>query len=242
MLIDASTSTSAPPAISKMNSTGSVRWSLAREFLRGREHPGGDDLVVEQEAGDVDVVHARVVDDHVAGVVRRHGRVAVPRVEHQRRADLAAVDRRLHGPVALVVAAHEPDHDVPLAARDLRVEDALARLAGGGQRLLAEHLLARRDGGEHVLLVRGSPGGDDDRVHLGVVDELLPGLQRLGRRQVRRDRLGPVEVHVRHRGDTRARDDVRDSPDVVLPDHAHADDADVEGHGKSFQLKGRRNQ
>ena len=34
MLIEASTSTSAPPAISKMNSTGSVRWSLAREFLR----------------------------------------------------------------------------------------------------------------------------------------------------------------------------------------------------------------
>jgi hypothetical protein len=212
---------------------------VARQRVLPRsQHTRGDDLVVEQKAGDVDVVHARVIDDHVAGVVRRDVRVAVPGVEHQRCADVPRGDRGLHGPVGLVVAAHEPDHDVPLAGGDLRVEDALARLAGGGQRLLAEHLLARRDGGEHVLLVRRAPRGDDDRVDLGVVDQLLPGLQRLGRRQVRRDRLGPVEVHIGHRGDAGARDDVRDAPDVVLADHAHADDADVEGHGKSFQLKG----
>jgi hypothetical protein len=29
---------------------------------------------------------------------------------------------------------------------------------------------------------------------------------------------------------------VGDAPDVVLPDHAHADDADVECHGMSFRV------
>jgi hypothetical protein len=196
------------------------------------EHPRGHDLVVEQPAGDVDVVHARVVDDHLVDVVRRDRGVAVRGVEEQRRADLPRLDRRLHGAVGRVVATHEPDHDQALARGDLGVDDALARLAGGRERLLAEHLLARLDAGQHVLLVRGTPRGDDDRVDLGVRDELLPGLQGLGGGQARRHGLGPFHVHIGHRGDPRAGEHVGQAADVVLPDHSDADDADVECHGE----------
>ena len=160
----------------------------------------------------------------------RHRRVAVPGVVQQRGADLPVVQRGLHRAVGVVVAAHEPDHDQPLARGDLGVEDALARLPGGGERLLAEHLLARLDAGQHVLLVGGAPRGDDDRVDLGVRDQLLAGLQRLRGGQPGGHRLRPVDVHVRHRGDPRARQHVREPADVVLADHSDADDADVECH------------
>ena len=92
----------------------------------------------------------------------------------------------LHRPVAVVVAAHEADHDQPPAGGDLGVEDPLARLLGGRQRLLAEHLLAGRDAGQHVLLVGADPRRRRRRRrHPGSVDQLLPGLVEPWRRAVR---------------------------------------------------------
>jgi hypothetical protein len=65
------------------------------------------------------------------------------------------------------------------AGRHLGVEDPLARLPRGGQRLLAEHLLARGDAGQHELLVSRPPRRDHDGVDVRILDQILTGLVEL---------------------------------------------------------------
>ena len=162
------------------------------------------------------------------------GGIAVRRVEHQRGTDITAIQGFLHCPVPVVVAAHEPDHDQPAAGGHLGVQDPFAGLPGGRQRLLAEHLLARRDTGQHVLLMGRSPGGNDDRVNPGIGDEVLPGLMHLHSGQPLDRGLRPIQIHVGDRGDPRPRQHIGESADVVLPDHPGADDADVHSHVNSL--------
>ena len=141
-----------------------------------------------------------VGDDHLGReVVRRHRRVAVCAVHQQRCADRTVVDDRLQRPVRRVVPAHEAHLHQPPATRDLGVDDPAAGLLRGGQRLLAEHRLARRDGRQHVLLVRRSPRGDQYGVDRVVADELLAGGVHRAAGQSVGDRLGPRRVHVASR-------------------------------------------
>ena len=154
----------------------------------GREHLDGDDLGAEQPAQLVDLVDGGVGDGHVAGVVRGHGGVAVGAVRQQRSADGAAVDGLLEGPVRGVVAAVEADLDQPPAGGDLGLDDAPAGVLRGRQRLLAEDGLAGSDAGQHVRLVGGPPGGDDDGVDRVGRDQLLATGQGLRGRQLSRPR------------------------------------------------------
>ena len=121
------------------------------------DHLGGDDLVVEQPAQYVHLVHGRVQGGHGGGVRLRDGRVAVGAVHDQRLADAAGVDDLLHLPVSGVVAAHEADLDQAAAVGRLGLDDPQAVLGGRGERLLAEH---RFPGGyrvQHVLGVGRAP-------------------------------------------------------------------------------------
>ena len=188
----------------------------------------GHDFLVEQPPHDVDLVHRRVADGHLGGEIGRHRRVAVRAVHQQRRAERAVVQRRLHGPVAGVVAAHEADLDQPPPGRELGVHDPLAGGAGRGERLLAEHRLAGRDRGQDLLLVGRAPGGDQDRVDAIVRDEAGRRLVHGGAGQARRDLPGTLLVDVVHRADDAAGEHVGDPADVVLADHPHPDDADAD--------------
>ena len=199
---------------------------------------GRDDLGSEKPAGGVDVMHAGVDDDALGGHAVRDRGIAVRRVEHQRRTDIAAVQGLLHGPVAVVVAAHEADHDQPPAGGHLGVQDPFTRLLGGRERLLAEHLLAGGDARQHVLLVGATPGGDDDGIDVRGVDQFLSRLVELGAGDLAHHVLGPNEVHIGDPADPGPGQHLGEAPDVVLPDHPDANDADVHSHVKSLPDKG----
>ena len=124
---------------------------------------------------------------------------------------------------------------LPAATSASRIRSQASRVVASG--FSQNTCLPAAMDGEHVLLVGGSPRGDDDGVDLGVVDQLLPGLQTPwptaspAATAFARSRSTSVTAVTRAPETT-----VADASDVVLPDHAHADDADVEGHGKSSQL------
>ena len=194
------------------------------------EHRRGDDLLAEHPARHVDVVHGGVGDRHLPGVMARDAGVAVRAVHHQRSTDVAAVDHGLERPVGGVVPAHVADLDQPPAEGDLGVDDPAAGLLRGGQRLLAEDRLAGLDRGEDVLLVRRTPGADEDRVDIVGVDQFLTG--RVGRRAGNPvgDPLGLVEIDIGDRDDRGPGENRCQPADVVLADHADADDSDVDCH------------
>ena len=199
----------------------------------GLEHGGGDDLLAEQPAGDVDVVDHRVGDHHVAGEPGRDVGVAVAAVEQQRPADPAGVGGRLQGPEAVVVAAHEPDLDQPPRPGRLGLQHPQAGVDRRGQRLLAQHRLVGGQAGQGELLVGEAGRGDQHGLHPVVGDQLVAvgvgaGPDLLGHL------LGPLDEHVgdgHHLG-------VRDAagqPLNVVPAHlAGTDEADPQGHCASL--------
>ena len=99
-----------------------------------REHGHARDLVVEQPARDVDLVHRRVGEDHRRVEELVDADVAVRAVHQQRRADLPRVQAGLEVDVAGVVAAHEADRDQaapePRSASTIR-SAAAAEVASG---------------------------------------------------------------------------------------------------------------
>ena len=195
-----------------------------------REHLRRHDLLVQQPAHQVDLVHGGVVDRHVAGIVPGHRRVAVGAVHHQRCTDGAAGERRLQRAVGSIVATHEADLDQAPAELHLGLEDAQAGILRGRQRLLAEHRLAGGDAGQHIFLVRTAPRGDDDGIDRLVGDQLLPGGKGLCTRQAVGHGLGPGGVDVGHRDHGAARQHLGQASDMILPDHADADDTHIHGH------------
>ena len=120
-----------------------------------------------------------VLYHHGVVPVIRNRQVAVCAVQQQRFTVLAAVNRRLELLVSLVVAVHEADLNQLLPCLPLGLHDAFAGVRLGRERLLAEHVLACRDGGENVLLVirvgRGAHNGIDFRgvYHVDGVFEAL---------------------------------------------------------------------
>lgn len=111
--------------------TCACRWPVAGGTRR--EHLGGDDLLVQQSAQYVDLVHGRALRGHPRGVRLRDGRVAVGAVDHQWGPDLAGRQHLLHLVTARVVAARETGLDEPAAVRRLRRDDLETVLGAGGQ-------------------------------------------------------------------------------------------------------------
>ena len=170
-----------------------------------------------------------VGDDHRAVEERVDERVAVRAVHQQRATDRARVEPGLQVDVARVEAAHEADADEVAPAGALGLDDPPRRLRGGGERLLAQHRLARRDAREHERLVREHGRGDDDGVHVVGRDQLQPvrvhraGAETLGRRAVR---VG--DGHEPRPGDLR-----RQQPRVDGAHQPRADDADARHPGRT---------
>ncbi len=186
------------------------------------------DLLVEQEAGDVDLVNKRVSHHHCAVERRRHGGVAVSAVQQQRLTELTAVDQGLQLGVLVVEPAHEADLDQLLAEFDLPFDHRERGLHVGGQRLLAEHRLAVLQTGEQLLLVRRTRRCEHHRVDVGIGDGVQRVADRAGTRHRRGDLLGLLGQIVVDDGDTGIADAVRDSGDVVGAHHADAEDGDAE--------------
>ena len=64
----------------------------------------------------------------------------------------------------------------------------------------------------------------------GGVDQLLTRLVELGAGDLVHHALRPNQVHIGDPGDPGPRQHLGESPDVVLPDHSDANDADVHSH------------
>jgi len=114
--------------------------------------------------------------------------------------------------------------------RPLGVDNPQAGVPARREWLLAEHRLAGRDRREDLLLVHRAPGSDKYRVHASVGDEIL-GAGVHGRSGQARGHLpgtGLLDVVDRH--DRSAGERPGDPADVVLADHAGADDANPDGH------------
>ena len=185
------------------------------------------DLLVEQEAGDIDLVHQRIPHHHGAVERRGDGGIAVRAVQHQRPAELAAVEECLQLGVLVVEPAHEPDLDQPLAEFGLPLDHGERGLHVGGQRLLAEHRLAVLQAGQQLLLVGRPGGGQHHGVDVGIGD----GVQRVADRACTRHRCGDLfgllgQVVVHH-DDAGVADTAGDPGDVVGAHHADTE------HGNS---------
>ena len=129
-------------------------------------------ILAEQPAQNVDLMNHRVLNRHGVVPVVRNGRVTVCTVQQQRFAVLSAVDSSLQLLVALVIAAHEADLNQLFAGLHLGLDDALAGVRLGRERLLAEYVLAGRDGRQNVFLVIRVSRGAHNRVNLGVIDHI----------------------------------------------------------------------
>ncbi len=168
-----------------------------------------------------------VADHHLAGeAVGWSARIAVGAMSHQRRTEGATGQRVLHSPVAGVVPSHVADLDEPTSASNFGLHYVQAGIRCRRQGLLAEHGLARRNRGEHVLLVGRAPGSDEDRVDLAVLDEVLARRVDPSPLEALRRGLSALGINVAERHDTGPGNDVGQSADVVLsdgadPDHAH---------------------
>ncbi|VVN92535.1 hypothetical protein PS708_01997 [Pseudomonas fluorescens] len=88
-------------------------------------------------------------------------------VQHQRLADLAAVDHGFEGAIAFIVRAHEADLHQAFAESYFGIDDLAAAFGGDRQGFFAEHRFAGGDGGQHEFFVARAPGGDEDRFDLG---------------------------------------------------------------------------
>ena len=104
--------------------------------------------------------------------------------------------------VGAVVAAHEPHLDQPAPDGHLGLENLQGVLAGGGQRLLAQHRLAGVDAREHLLGVQRPRRGDHDGVDVRGVDQVGPGGVRDGAHRLGHLRRA-LGRHVEDRGDLR---------------------------------------
>jgi hypothetical protein len=205
-----STSTIRPLAISKSTSSG--------------------DLLAEEEAGDVHLVHHRVGDHHLAGEVRGDRGVAVRAVHDQRLTDLPGRDQRSQLRVLRVEPAHEPDLDqAPTRALGVGVlgpDDGERARGVHGERLLAQHGLAVLDAGQHLVLVELAGGGDDHGVDLRVGDRGQRVGDHAAARHAGGDRVGLLGEGVAHHHHAGAGDPAVQAGDVVGAHHPDAEDGD----------------
>ena len=210
-------------------SCGSRSPSRARADARGSRTSTARDLLAQQPAQDVGLVHGAVGDDHRAVEERVHERVAVRAVHEQRPADRARVEPGLEVDVARVEAAHEADADEATAGGALGLDDPPRRLRRGRERLLAQHRLAGRDAREHVRLVREHGRGDDDGVHIVGRDQ-LQAVRVRGRRP---EALGRGQVRIGDGHELRPGHVRRQPPRVDAAHQPRADDPDARHPGRT---------
>ena len=124
----------------------------------GQPHFDPDDLVRQEPARNIRVMDERVVERHFRGVEPLgHGRVAVHRMVHQRRADRSAIDHRLQPAIVGIEATHEADLHQATSEGYFGRHDLEGRCFGRHHRLLAEDGLADGDALQQLLLVRRAP-------------------------------------------------------------------------------------
>jgi hypothetical protein len=203
---------------------------LAREVLRQvhgvraevaqRAGPG---LVTAQPPGEREVrVHQPVLEVADAYVPQRSDPATGDHVAGEREGRGAAVVEADHGDLAAGTGVRG------------RTGHGLGLGDGVGQRLLAQHVLARLEGGDGDLGVAGAGGADVDEL------DVVPGDQRppvgLGGRPAQPSGGRPhgrrvTSAHRRHRGDQRQVEDPADGTPALgvrgthegVADHAHAE-------------------
>ncbi len=168
-------------------------------------------------------MNKRAGDSHIGGVVLADFRVAVRAVEHQRRADLAAVDNAFQGLIAFIVRTHKADLHQPTARFHLSIDNATAAFGGHGERLFTEHRFARFNRAERKRFMRRVPGGDNQRVHILRLNDILPvGIH--FRFQAERVHRGArvIQIDVRYGNDGRALQNLGAATDMFFTNGACA--------------------
>lgn len=99
----------------------------------------------------------------------------------------------------------------------------------GRQRLFAEDELAGGNRRQDVFFMRRPPGCYNDRVDVAVVDQRHAIGIGLGANRTCHP-LGLFLVDVANRNNPVARQNLGQAADMILPDHARADDADLHRH------------
>jgi hypothetical protein len=133
--------------------------------------------------------------------------------------------------IALVIGAHKADLHQPLAVLRFGVDDVSAALRGHRQRLLAEYRFASGDGRQHELFMTRPPGGDQHRLHVGGLDQIVavvihPRIQL----QIAHHLGGVVAIDVVHRHDAGALQNFAAAADMIAADGAGADNPNVQCH------------
>ncbi len=194
-------------------------------------HTGLDIVIVQKPAEHVNLVDQRIMDRHGRRIGLRHGRVAMGGVDHDRRAGLG-LHRLFQRDIARIVAAHEAHLHQTFAMGNLGIDDALGAFGRGGQRFFAKARLSCGNRGQHILLVRGAPRGDEHRI------DVCGGDQFLARRidggvggDVGLHGLGRGTVHVAQCDDLAASQHLIDAARMVATDGTRSDDSDSDGHG-----------
>ena len=154
--------------------------------------------------------------------------VAVARVNHQRRTQLAGVDDALHLGIAAVIMAHKAHLQQTFAVRGFCGDDLLAVLCVLRQRLLAENVLAGLERLEHIACVARVGRGDNDRLHLRCCDQLLAGLVCLHAFILRRNLNRSFFKIVCTGNNLTARNNVRQASNVIAADCTAANNTNIQ--------------
>src|SRR5271165_4379675 len=242
MLTEVSIATSAPERMSMRVNSGSAR-SPARLLRRGaltEIATGSSSSRNRAMSMSCTAVSVSVIS---RGEMWGRGRIAVPTLKDEGRADRARLDRLLHCPILRIEAAHEPDLHEAAPKGDLGVDDRRTVRRRGRKRLLAEHRLAGLDRRQHVGCVGRAPGGDDDGVDLLGDNQVFARRVTLRSGQSRSYLLRLARVDVADRNHARSGEHGRQPTNVVPADHPDADDANVYCHELVlFGSSGRRDE
>ena len=175
-------------------------------------------------------------DSHCGGVIRCNTVRAMGTLDHHRRAEFAGIDQILDLLIAAVVAAHEADLYQMPAGRHLRINDCLAVRSGVSQRLFAVYRLACLDGRDNRGFVKCARRGDNNRVHIGIVDRSMVICIDLG--VSTGDLCAPFRTgfgNVTYCDNRSILDAVLDSFNMLAADHAAADHCNSQGHNGNLR-------
>jgi len=149
-------------------------------------------------------------------------------VHKQGAAERSVVDERFELDVFVVEAAHEADLDELHAGFSLAPDEFEGTRGIGGERLFAEHRLARFEAGQDLLLVGGAGRGEHDRIDI-VGGDRVEGVQHHPRTGCGGcDLLGALSREVVDHADAGATDGGGEPGDVVGAHEPDAEDGDTQ--------------
>ncbi len=153
-------------------------------------------------------------------------------MHHDRRAERAAVEQRLHLAIGRIEPPHETELNEAATPRQLRLDDLEAFLRALRQGLLAKHGFAGVDGGERERRMGFVGARDDDGIDVGAPDRGhgvgrdIAGAIGLG------DLAGALRRGVAHHLQDRAGKILGNDPGMITAHKARADDRYADGHSK----------